>query len=110
MRLNKKLNSMKTFLLLFFFFFSMSKAVNAECIPVSGLEFERISNSELLSKKNGINFAVLTVRHDNFLNIIPTKARSFRFFSEVLCTNGAENRFHIDGELFFLVSFQVFRK
>ena len=110
MRLTKKLNNMKTFLFLSFFLFFISEGVNAECIPVSGLEFERISNSELLSKKNGANFAILTVRHDNFINMIPSKARSFRFFSEVLCTTGAENRFHIDGELFFLVGFQVFRK
>jgi len=35
---------------------------------------------------------------------------SSRFFSEELCTVGAESRFHIDGKLFFLNSVQVFKK
>jgi hypothetical protein len=39
--------------------------VNAQCIPVAGLEFERISDQELLAIKNGKNFAVLTISTDD---------------------------------------------
>ncbi len=110
----KKLNHMKLLLLVSFILSFISPVVNAQCIPVAGLEFERISDHELLSIKNGKNFAVLTIstldsRYQRY-GELPSKMNSFRFFSEELCTVGAESRFHIDGKLFFLDSVQVFKK
>jgi hypothetical protein len=114
MRLIQKSDAIKLFLLMFVIFFFISQPVSAQCIPVAGLEFERISDEELLAVKNGKNFAVLAIstldsryqRH----GVLPAKINSFRFFSEELCTVGAESRFHIDGKLFFLSNVQVFKK
>jgi hypothetical protein len=105
---------MKLFLLVSIILSFISQAVNAQCIPVAGLEFERISDHELLSIKNGKNFAVLTISKTDSRwqrnGELPGKMNSFRFFSEELCTEGAESRFHIDGMLFFLNGVQVFKK
>jgi hypothetical protein len=110
----KKLNRMKLFLLVSIILSFISQAVTAECIPVAGMEFERISDRELLGIKNRKNFAVLTISTcaEEYLicGELPSKMNSFRFFSEELCTVGAERRFHIDGQLFFLSRVQVFKK
>jgi len=104
---------MKNFLFLVFTFY-ICQSVNAACIPVAGLQFERISDKELLGIKNDKNFAVLTIstRDSRYLRegYLPDKMISFRFFSDELCTEGAESRFHIDGKLFFLNSVQLFKK
>ncbi len=101
-------------LIFFVFVFQLCQSAGAVCIPVSGLQFERISGKELLGIKNNKNFAVLTIstsdsryQRDGYL---PENMNSFRFFSDELCTDGAESRFHIDGKLFFLNSVQLFKK
>jgi hypothetical protein len=81
----------------------------ADCIPVSGLQFERISCNELLASRDGKNIAVLSLPYSPFCSL-PTKMNTFRFFSEQLCTTGAEARFHIDGELFYLGSITYFKR
>jgi hypothetical protein len=97
-----------------FFLFVISGLSYAECIPVAGLQFERISDIEIIASKNGKNFAVLTVsvidsRYEP-RGPLPKKIGVFRFFSEELCTKGAESRFHIDGQLFYLNGVTLFKQ
>ena len=97
-----------------FFLFIVSGLSYAECIPVAGLQFEKISDIEIIASKNGKNFAVLIIsdsdsgfqRH----GYLPKKMGTFRFFSEELCTKGAESRFHIDGQLFYLNGVTIFKQ
>ena len=72
------------------------------CLPVHGLSFERVSSSQLLAVRDGQNIAFITVYS------LPDKLGVFRFFSQNLCTSGAENRFHIDGRLFYVTSIDRF--
>jgi hypothetical protein len=96
---------MKNFALAFGLSIAFVQVAFADCIPVAGLQFERISGYELLASRNGKNVAVL--RTSSF---ITPKINSFRFFSEDLCTEGAEARFHIDGNLNYLTSITYFKK
>ena len=86
----------------------------AECIPVAGLQFEKISEKEIIASKNGKNFAVLEISvYDSGYQrsgSLPKKMGVFRFFSEELCTVGAESRFHIDGQLFYLNRVTLFKQ
>ena len=95
-----------------FFLFIVSGLSYAECIPVAGLQFERISDIEIMSSKNGKNFAALrmSTRETYQWGSLPKKIGEFRFFSEELCTYGAEKRVHIDGNLFYLQKIDLFRK
>ena len=95
-----------------FFLFLLSGLSYAQCIPVSGLQFERISDIEIMSSKNGKNIAILRVStEENFQwGGLPIKIGIFRFFSEELCTKGAESRFHIDGQLFYLKGVTLFKQ
>jgi hypothetical protein len=98
---------MKNFILLLIANIFLSSVAFADCISVSGLQFERISAYELLASRNGKNVAVLNVSCCS--NEIPAKINTFRFFSEELCTTGAEARFHIDGRLYYLANFIYFK-
>ena len=90
---------------LFLFLFTNSLAANAiSCIPVDGLSFEKIGYNKLLVIKNGKNFAIFSI-----CGGLPQKIGQFRFFSEQLCTTGAEDKFHIDGQLFSLCSIELYK-
>ena len=96
-----------------FFLFVLVGSAHSQCIPVAGLQFEKISKRELIASKNGKNFAVLSVSEYDSIDVwsdsIPEKISIFRFFSEELCNSGAESRFHIDGKLFFLQRIKLFK-
>ena len=98
---------MKNYFLLLIANIFLSSVAFADCISVSGLQFERISSYELLASRNGKNVAVLNM---SCCDEIPAKINTFRFFSEELCTTGAEARFHIDGRLYYLQSLTYFKK
>jgi hypothetical protein len=94
-----------------FLFLCLPSFAFAICIPVAGLQFERISSGELLASKNGINFAILGISLCPFCGQggLPAKITQFRFFTEHLCTEGAESRFHIDGNLYYLFNVTYFK-
>ena len=75
-------------------FFAVS--VKAEtCLPVEGLQFEKIGYSTLLIIKNGRNWGTLTI----YWNAIPDGKLEFRFFTPTMC-DGSQNRvLHINGKL-----------
>lgn len=79
------------------------------CLPVHGLSFERVSRDELLAVRDGQNIAFLSIVLEGpYYTGLPEKLGVFRFFSQVLCTTGAENRFHIDGRIYYVRGIQRF--
>lgn len=98
----------------FLLFMTVSTFSFAECIPINGLKFERISGEEVIASKEGKNYAVLIIstRGEDYRRsgALPNKIGAFRFFTEELCTSGAESRFHIDGQLYYLHAVTLFKK
>jgi hypothetical protein len=88
------------------FVFCILQPVHADCIPVSGLAFEKIDSNKLLAISNGKNIAIISISYE----ILPASISQFRFFSEQLCDSGAEAQFHIDGKLFRVAIIQKFSK
>ena len=80
------------------------------CLPVNGLTFERVSAHELLAVRDGRNVAFILISkwRGSELVSLPTKLGTFRFFSQNLCVSGAENRLHIDGQLFYVENINKF--
>jgi len=78
---------------------------NADCIPVHGLSFERISGGSLLASREGRNIAIVSSIYG-----LPERLGQFRFFSANLCKYGAESKFHIDGKLFTVKSIEIFKQ
>ena len=78
---------------------------NANCIPVHGLSFERISGGSLLASREGRNIAIVNVSQS-----LPERLGQFRFFSANLCESGAEAQFHIDGKLNRVSFIQIFKQ
>ena len=103
---------MKLKLVVFILLLIVNRTCFAQCIPVVGLQFERISNTEIMASKNGKNYAALVVstKVDFQWGSLPEKIGAFRFFSEELCNFGAESRFHIDGNLYYLRKVELFKK
>lgn len=66
----------------------------ATCLPVAGLTFEKIDFNKLLVIRGGKNIAILST-----YDYLPKSIAQFRFFTEKICDTGAENKFHIDGQL-----------
>ena len=95
---------MKHIWLCFLFTVITDKASYAECIPVNNLTFEKIDTNKLLAIQNGKNIAII-----NLYGSLPTSMSRFRFFSEKLCSVGAESTFHIDEKLFSVNFIQKFQ-
>lgn len=84
---------------------SMSSPISAQqgpCLPVHGLSFEKVSHNQLLATRDGENVAFIRT------GPLPSKLGTFRFFSSVLCTKGVEDRFHIDGQLIYVIGIERF--
>ena len=77
------------------------------CLPVHGLSFERVDHYKLLAVREGRNIAFVNLTTGRTL---PSKLGAFRFFSPNLCNSGAEDKFTIDGVLYEVMSFQVFKQ
>ncbi len=86
---------MKTKWLVFSIFLMLQAGiVQATCLPVAGLTFEKIDSNKLLVIRGGKNIAILYT-----YDYLPKSIAQFRFFTEKICDTGAENKFHIDGQL-----------
>ena len=77
------------------------------CLPVQGLSFERVDHYKLLAVREGRNIAFVSTSTSRAL---PAKLGTFRFFSPNLCDWGAENKFAIDGVLYEVSIFQMFKQ
>ncbi len=92
-------------ILIFLMFLSASLLASAsECLNVNGLSFEKIDGYKLLAIRDGRNIAIIWIRYG-----LPERIGTFRFFSEKLCTVGAENQFHIDGKLYEVSVIQIYK-
>ena len=74
-----------------------------KCLPVHGLSFEKVDSRQLLAVKDGRNIAFIKI-----CGGLPDRLGVFRFFSQNLCLNGAEDRFHIDGRLYVVCGIDAF--
>lgn len=88
------------FIALFF-----AASVKAEtCLPVAGLQFEKIGNSTLLLIKDGKNWATLEV-----LSAIPDGKLEFRFFTPTICDGSQNDAIHINGKLTKIYTIKLFK-
>jgi hypothetical protein len=85
-------------------FFAVS--VKAEtCLPVEGLQFEKIGDSTLLIMKNGRNWGTLKI----WVYHIPDGKLEFRFFTPTICDGDQNNQIHINGKLFKVDEIKPFK-
>ena len=80
----------------------------AACLNVSGTTVERIGNLRILIKNKNKSIAVLDFDSKNILetgshgdyrsrSILPKKIKTFRFFSDKVCSSGAESIISLNG-------------
>ena len=84
-------------------FFAVS--VKAEtCLPVQGLQFEKIGSADLLVIRDGKNWGTMVVLG------VPTDGKmEFRFFTPTICDGYQNNEIHINGKLSKIVTIKPFK-
>ena len=84
-------------------FFAVS--VKAEtCLPVAGLQFEKIDYSVLLVSKDGKNLGTI-----GFIGDLPDGKLEFRFFTPTICDGSQNAQLHINGLLFTIGRIKPFK-
>jgi len=84
-------------------FFAVS--VKAEtCLPVEGLQFEKIGYGTLLIIKNGRNWGTLRIYSE-----IPDGKLEFRFFTPTMCDQSQNRQLHINGKLVTIDDIEPFK-
>ena len=78
------------------------------CLAVNGLTFERVDTFKLLAIRDGQNIAFVNM--SSYGRPLPPKLSTFRFFSPNLCSSGAEDKLTIDGVLYEVSGFQMFKR
>jgi hypothetical protein len=85
-------------------FFFQAALAQATCLPVAGLTFEKIDSDKLLVIRGGKNIAIIKVQ-----GYLPKSITQFRFFTEKICDCVcAEEKFHIDGQLFSVYKIEFY--
>ena len=86
------------------FFAASAKAQT--CLPVAGLQFEKIGLRVLLVVKDGKNWGTLeTFPGDR----IPDEKLVFRFFTPTICDGYQNNQIHINGQLLKIYEIKPFK-
>ncbi len=84
-------------------FFAVS--VKAEtCLPVAGLQFEKIGLTVLLVSKDGKNLGTI-----GLYGGIPDGKLEFRFFTPTICDGSQNAQLHINGSLFTIERIKPFK-
>ena len=78
----------------------------ATCINVEGLTFEAISDSHFLISRDGKNIGTMAI--DYYYDA--KKAKDFRFFTNEICSYGAERQIMINGRREVINRIEVFKK
>jgi hypothetical protein len=85
-------------------FFAVS--VRAEtCLPVAGLQFEKIDYGVLLVIKDGKNWGTIEI----FYHGIPDGKIEFRFFTPTICDGYQNKQIQINGQLVRIESIKPFK-
>jgi hypothetical protein len=88
------------FMALFF-----AATVKAEtCLPVQGLQFEKIGWNVLLIIKDGKNWGTM-----NMFDGVPDGKLEFRFFTPTICDGTQNDKIHINGKLRTIDSIKAFK-
>jgi len=88
------------FIALFF-----SASVKAEtCLPVEGLQFEKIGIFELLIIRDGKNWGIMSV-----LGIPADGKMEFRFFTPTICDGSQNDKIQINGKLTSISDIKPFK-
>ena len=77
----------------------------ASCIKADGLQFEAIDFDKFLVSREGINIATLSLYRWPNAKV----AKNFRFFTEEICDEGAENQILINGQYVRIEKIQLFK-
>ena len=87
--------------------------VSATCLKVDGLEFEAINDDTFLVSRTGKNLATMSVDTpkggSSYRYYGARKAKTFRFFTDVICDHGAERQISINGTLQRIYKIDVFK-
>ena len=84
-------------------FFAVS--VKAEtCLPVQGLQFEKIGSSDLLIIRDGKNWGIMRV-----VGIPADGKMEFRFFTPTICDGNQNSEIHINGKLSMILNIKPFK-
>ena len=84
-------------------FFAVS--VKAEtCLPVAGLQFEKIGYRVLLASKDGKNWGTI-----EFTSLIPDGKLELRFFTPTMCDGNQNAQLQINGSLFTIDRIKPFK-
>ena len=88
-----------------FFALCFAVSVKAEtCLPVQGLQFEKIGSSDLLIIRDGKNWGTMWVGG------VPTDGKmEFRFFTPTICDGNQNNEIHINGKLSKIYTIKPFK-
>ena len=84
-------------------FFSVS--VKAEtCLPVAGVQFEKIGVLALLAVKDGKNWGTV-----DFYFALPDGKLEFRFFTPTICDGSQNKQLQINGQLQTILRIKPFK-
>ena len=75
---------------------------HATCVGISGVILEKIGKKRILVKSNGKNTAIIEVfapqpPYETIPRDLPSQIKEYRFFSNKICTYGAESIFSLNG-------------
>jgi|688.fasta_scaffold1302686_2 hypothetical protein len=83
-------------------FFALS--VKAEtCLPVQGLQFEKIGSATLLIMKDGKNWGTMDMGY------VPDGKLEFRFFTPTICDGSQNDKIQINGKLISIMVIKPFK-
>ena len=74
------------------------------CLPVEGLQFEKIGLGTLLIMRDGKNWGTMTI-----LGAVPEGKIEFRFFTPTICEGRQNNQIHINKQLLYIGTIQPFK-
>ena len=92
------------FILGFFFYCNVCFAT---CLKAEGLEFKKIAQTDFLVAKNNKNIAILTIEFFDRNNI--KIENSWVFFTNKICSHGANSYFMLNGLKTKIESIKVFQ-
>ena len=84
-------------------FFAVSVKAQS-CLPVQGLQFEKIGSNDLLIIRDGKNWGTMVV-----IGIPADGKMEFRFFTPTICDGFQNNQIHINGKLSNILSIKPFK-
>ena len=74
------------------------------CLPVEGLQFEKIGISTLLIMRDSKNWGTMVI-----YGAVPDGKIEFRFFTPTVCDGSQNNQIHINKQLLYIGTIKPFK-